>query len=770
MEARGLMSFADEKRRLLGWLALFVAVPLPLNDVLEWPVLFAYTFLVILFLQRVDRGAERWLPNWALNVLGGLYLPFLFVDLRWGLMRDQVVRSLLHLILFLVIVKLYSIRREKEKWHVFVAIFFVFVAAMATSSHLTIVFYLFAAVSAGFFVLARFAHLHVLGALGRSSRREETEPAMVSAPPFPPARSALALALIAVLGLSIPIFAAMPRLRQPFVMGQGAGNLGLSRTTGFSDQVDLSLTSEIRGNRAVAVRLQAAEGLSPESLRLKAATYDFYRGRNWHRHPRGEQILVPTEGDLFRFPSTTPGDLENAEKVTVFLEPLGSQSVATPVETLAVRFEGRRRLVRLDAGGAVMLPGLPERRTLQYDVYIGEEPRLEGIGARAEGPSLPVGGYELPLDALDFEELSPRIVDLAAEVMGEGSDGERLDRLLGHLLSEYSYTVDFVGRDGQKPLEDFLFEHKSGHCEYFASAMVLMARSQGIPARLVTGFLGAEPNPLEDLYVVRQQNAHAWVEAWTPDRGWQVYDPTPPEGRPGVANQDFSLIAQQLWDYLSFRWDRYVLTYGAEDQRGFFETVKDRLAAIWERINPFDDAEDPREVPPYQVAEAEPNRTVRVSRGADARPIWQSPTVRYGGLALFVLVLAAAWTYWRLRSDSPEQAYARLRRGLEQRGVEIVPSLAPLDLRDRLLAEHPRAAADIRTVVAAYVASSYADRPAGTDALRPAVERILDVVREDRKARRRPGSGDYTKERRSLFEGLTLDDLVERIRSEKGET
>ena len=62
--------------------------------------------------------------------------------------------------------------------------------------------------------------------------------------------------------------------------------------------------------------------------------------------------------------------------------------------------------------------------------------------------------------------------------------------------------------------------------------MVLMLRSQGIPARLVTGFLGGEYNPFEGYYIVRESNAHAWVEACMPGEGWRIFDPTPPAGRP----------------------------------------------------------------------------------------------------------------------------------------------------------------------------------------------------------------------------------------------
>ena len=102
------------------------------------------------------------------------------------------------------------------------------------------------------------------------------------------------------------------------------------------------------------------------------------------------------------------------------------------------------------------------------------------------------------------------------------------------------------------PIGDFLFRYRSGHCEYFATAMVLMLRSQGIPARFVTGFLGGENNRL-GYYIVRQSNAHAWVEAYLPDSGWTVFDPTPPAGRPAVAQRSLWSAIRQAYDFMGAR-------------------------------------------------------------------------------------------------------------------------------------------------------------------------------------------------------------------------
>lgn len=108
------MNFAREKRLLLGWAALVVALPLPLTDTLDWPSLVLFLLAVSLFLRHARTGSERWLSNRVLNVLGLVYLPLLLLDLA-AFARTQPVRPILHLTLFGVAAKLWSLKREKDK-------------------------------------------------------------------------------------------------------------------------------------------------------------------------------------------------------------------------------------------------------------------------------------------------------------------------------------------------------------------------------------------------------------------------------------------------------------------------------------------------------------------------------------------------------------------------------------------------------------------------------------------------------------------------------
>ena len=98
-----------------------------------------------------------------------------------------------------------------------------------------------------------------------------------------------------------------------------------------------------------------------------------------------------------------------------------------------------------------------------------------------------------------------------------------------HLQAGYRYTLSPGAFRTADPVAEFLFEKKAGYCEYFASAAVLLLRLQGVPARFVKGLsVGPQTDQGGGLHVVRESDAHAWVEAWIPGEGWVEADPTPP--------------------------------------------------------------------------------------------------------------------------------------------------------------------------------------------------------------------------------------------------
>ncbi|MHB1035792.1 MAG: transglutaminase TgpA family protein [Pirellulales bacterium] len=175
-------------------------------------------------------------------------------------------------------------------------------------------------------------------------------------------------------------------------------------------------------------------------------------------------------------------------------------------------------------------------------------------------------------------------------------------RLLERKLSdsgEFEYTLTPPARDALlDPIEDFVVNHPAGHCEYFASALALMLRAEGIPSRVVVGFKGGEWNAMGNFYQVRQLHAHAWVEAYLPpahlprdlprpaeqwrNGGWLRLDPTPAGADPAAGNRWWAR-AKETFGYTQFLWSTYVLAMNSERQQEaaqqiveFFKTLCDR--------------------------------------------------------------------------------------------------------------------------------------------------------------------------------------------------
>ncbi|MCA9069687.1 MAG: DUF3488 domain-containing protein, partial [Planctomycetaceae bacterium] len=180
-----------------------------------------------------------------------------------------------------------------------------------------------------------------------------------------------------------------------------------------------------------------------------------------------------------------------------------------------------------------------------------------------------------------------RLRQLAVEKAGfenvpQPSKEEMARRLVDFLQNsgEYSYTLNANVQDPAiDPLEDFLFNRKVGHCEYFASALAMMLRCVGIPTRLVSGFKGGDYNDQSGLFEVEERHAHAWVEAYI-DESWVILDPTPASRAESVDSLGANSGA---WSNLRFRlqdvWQRFIAQLNVSEQRRLLAPLKELIVA-----------------------------------------------------------------------------------------------------------------------------------------------------------------------------------------------
>ena len=197
---------------------------------------------------------------------------------------------------------------------------------------------------------------------------------------------------------------------------------------------------------------------------------------------------------------------------------------------------------------------------------------------------------QVPRGLNKLVEEARRVVELETNP----SQQARIDRLLNYLRrGSFQYSLELTRSNlGIDPVEDFVFNHKTGHCEYFASSMVLMLRAAGVPARLVSGFKGGNYSEETKTLTIQQLHAHAWVEALSEVDGserWIVLDPTPGDEQTELAEAMSSRTPaawESLSQFVSRAWDEYILNVNLSKQRRlFFDPIRDTFLDIWDTIN-----------------------------------------------------------------------------------------------------------------------------------------------------------------------------------------
>jgi len=179
---------------------------------------------------------------------------------------------------------------------------------------------------------------------------------------------------------------------------------------------------------------------------------------------------------------------------------------------------------------------------------------------------------------------NPRTLALSRQWRREAGndDAAVVRRALGWIRAEFAYTLE-TPPWGRNAVDEFLFDTKAGFCQHFSSAFVVLMRGAGIPARVVTGYVGGYRNPLGDYWIVRRSDAHAWAEVWLEGRGWVRVDPTAavaPERiydtladrKPGAQSPlgDFGVSVWNASDWLRRNWNDLVLGFNAERQSQLF--------------------------------------------------------------------------------------------------------------------------------------------------------------------------------------------------------
>ncbi len=466
------------------------------------------------------------------------------------------------------------------------------------------------------------------------------------------ARAGGLAARAALLGapLMVLLFLLFPRLSPLWGMPQDAvGRTGLSGT------LRLGGVAQIANDDSIALRVRFTGPVPPPSaLYFRGPVLASFNGTDWTRLASAFPAATRLRGDLEVSGMPVPYEM-TVEPSRLPMLPLLEATPDRPGAAPAI--EGWTLTQAADLQWLLDRP-LTERLRFQGAAWteFRHGPRTQRLGLR-DYVTLPPGYNARTMAWAWSLRQEPGLARADARTLAE--------RVLREIRTgDYSYTLE-PGPYGRDAIDEFWLDRKAGFCEHFAAAFVVIMRALDVPARIVTGYQGTDPGPVDGYWIVRQSNAHAWAEIWQEGEGWVRVDPTAAVAPDRILQSGRSLLPRQsfvtgaivgmspalaarlreAWEAMNNRWNQWVLSYSRKDQ---FDLLR--------------------------------------GLGFDS-PDWQDLTSLLVGLLTAASLGGALWAWWDRRRQDPWQ---RLQRQVQQRlaglGVEVAPHHPPRERAARVRA------------------------------------------------------------------------------------
>jgi transglutaminase-like putative cysteine protease len=488
------------------------------------------------------------------------------------------------------------------------------------------------------------------------------------------AQAARLAARFALLGapVMVALFVLFPRVGPLWGVPQDAG-----AKTGLSGEMRMGMIAELAADESIAMHLRVLSGPlpPPQALYFRGPVLGAFDGSTW-------RVLTPSFADRHQ-PALDLRPEGDPVRIEVTLEPLRLATVPMLEATPELpQIDGLRTRLRDDLHWTSHRP-ITER--LRFEVQ--SWPRFR------HGPAEPALGLQ---DYLDLPPgNNPRTLEWAAALRRDPrwteADARTLaGALMAHIRTQgYTYTLspdtyDEAGRG--TAVDEFWLDRKLGFCEHFASAFVVVMRALDVPARIVTGYQGAERDEASGTLVVRQSFAHAWAEYWQPGEGWVRADPTaavapdriersrplaPPRGLVASAIDGIApgllLHARATWEAVNYRWNQWVLSYSRGSQLDLLKHLGMRS------------------------------------------PSWEDLAFLLIGLLCTASLAGAAWAAWDHRRQDPWlRAWARVRRRAAELGLPAGEHVPPRALAAALQRREGVAAQPAVDALRAFEALRYA--------------------------------------------------------------
>ena len=628
----------------------------------------------------------------------------------------------IHFLLFVMLIRLYSATTDRDALFLTMLSF----AAILASAVLTIdttflgLFFLFL-----LFGVATFVGLEMRrGSKGAIAPEVDAQPQQERRLDHALVLAALSVALGAMI-IGGALFFFFPRFSAGYL---GRTSLQPTLMSGFSDDVELGQIGEIKKNSTVVMRVRTGKPVGYPTLRWRGIALSSFDGKRWSS-PEHDSVTIPAGMNgwinLTERPAEPADPTATILRYTILLQPVATDTMFAPANAISIRgnlsgegssteLGARRSYIIRDSTGSLFNP-FHNFSTLRYEGFsllpARNVPRLRAASTEYS--------EEIRNIYLQLPKLDPRIPELAKQITTRAQTPfDKTIALENYLRSHYAYSLNLTGKPGDDPLAHFLFETRSGHCEYFASAMAIMLRTLDIPTREVNGFLPGEYNDLGEDYIVRASDAHSWVEVYFPGTGWMTFDPTPP-GAEDVGGF-FSRLGQYM-DWFELSWNEWVINYDFIHQILLAQTMQ-RTTRSWTEIA--------RSWFTHQQAKG--RRWMR-SRNDWLRLLIPCVIVLFLMALRFDLVVAFVrrlWLSWQLRSpelarSNPQLAsrlYAELLYMLARRGFRREPTQTPFEFAAAV--SQPRLAPAVREFTQYYTRARYGGAPCDTIRLRALLDQI----------------------------------------------
>jgi transglutaminase-like putative cysteine protease len=507
---------------------------------------------------------------------------------------------------------------------------------------------------------------------------KERDPSSESQTALPVRRlpTAAVVLIVFIVAFAVPLFFLLPRVGGA---GFGGNQFGMSTQSGFSDTVRLGGFGRINQTDEAVMRVKLEGDRSEGNLYFRGVALDTFDNQSWSKSKGNTKaVFEKGEDDFIRIDPIGVG--ENRTIQTIYLEPLDTPVLFALPRAVAV--QGNFPVVNRDAYGGLSFPRNFERTS--YKV-ISDRSLPSAAQLRADD-------QPYTADVRNYVFLPPvydgRIAKLAETITASTKNPYDKARVVeSYLQTNFGYTLEKKA-GGSEPLADFLFNVQEGHCEYFATAMAVMLRTQGIATRIVNGFHGGDYNDAAGVTIVRQRNAHAWVEVFFPKENvWVPFDPTPFAGQ-SLSSPTGGVTAafNKYLEALETLWIQRFVAYDSQEQRSLANTVRNSFADYQARISSY--------ITHAQAVLAQWWAEVRGDRG-------MQNSLAAIGFGIAYLVAAAAgiflivWLFRKAKSldiwkrswnrflkkkhASVVEFYSRMQRILAGRGLRREPHQTPLE-------------------------------------------------------------------------------------------